>query len=92
MNSLSLHIWSEGDYSVGIPGSQAIVELGEPIPFSDKDTRKYFKAKFFDIFSELWDTTYLHIQYSDTCDICGDEIPEGKKNCGKDHESEMMLE
>ena len=78
---MKANISAEGDWSVGIPGSGAVVDFGESFKFSDSDDRNQVRSLLKQTFFEIMDNGKVKVNFSDECSECWELNGKHHKNC-----------
>ena len=75
---MNIHIFSQGDMSVGILACNSSVEI--PFDGLGEPTRSWLREELHRIFSELHDVPqkYTQVWYDDECVDCGKKLSERK--------------
>lgn len=63
---MEIHIWTNGDPSVGLPGENATVEIEIPADFTAED-RNLVRTELQKAFSAIWDEK-PHVAFQDELD------------------------
>ena len=80
-----LILWTNGDMSVGIPGTGTEIDLGYEIEWEDKEQRNDVGQIFIEVFRDLWDCATIHYHYDDECTNCGKQLTTEDGKCSNPH-------